>query len=172
MIKPVIHEAKFVDKADAAINSMVLREIFRHTRTSGDKSRGRRIFRHMPEVWRVRIEDQHEKGEDAPHYILDVGVGDCGENCRGLLYSVAYCDYRSVLEGDDNNTIKNNAILINPGKYLISIWLPDKGYKEKKFNKFAVAINDAYYRAMVATLPNYMILTKKLYYECEIILHL
>ena len=166
MVKPVIHEAKFVDKADTAINSMVLREIFRHTRVSGDCSL-KACFRHMPEKWRVRIEDMHEKGEDSPHYILDVGVGECGEGCRKLIYSVAYCDYRSVLEGDDDNAIRSNTILINPGKYFIYISLPNKGYDEKKFNEFAVAVNNAYYSAMAAALPNYMILTKEICYECE-----
>ncbi|MBR5389603.1 hypothetical protein IK146_03530 [Candidatus Saccharibacteria bacterium] len=117
----------------------------------------------MQKVWGIRIEDQHDKGESEPHYILEVGLGDYKVKTRHALYSVTYCDYRSVLKGEEEG-VEENSILLNPGKYMIHIWLPENENKTT-FSSFANKVNHAYYDAMKEALPNYAILADEIYYE-------
>ena len=157
MVNPVIHEAKFADKADAAINSEVLRLIFMHTRV------GRMVFHNdaypyfseTQKVWGVRIEDKHDKGEKTPHYILEFGAGDY-KKCRHEAFSVTYSDYLSKLK----KSPAQNTIEVNPGKYTIHLWLRYDNIET--FQDFAKVVNDAYYNAMVIALPAYAILTDRM----------
>ena len=103
----------------------------------------------------VRIEDKHDKGEKGPHYILEVGVGEY-KDLEHAAFSVTYYDYRSVLKGRSKKIARND-ILLNPGKYILHIWLP-RNYREDTFRDFAKAVDSAYYNAMIETLPNYEIL--------------
>ncbi|MBR3319195.1 hypothetical protein IKG06_01660 [Candidatus Saccharibacteria bacterium] len=168
MERPVIQEAIFVDAADAAINSMVLREIYRQLKV-GDRMpkrapHGYCQFTRMPEVWGVRIEDQHDSGEETPHYVLEVGFGEYKQHCLRNVYHVNYCDYRSVLKGEEKD-IAENCILVNPGRYTITIWLLRNRCTDRQIDGVADAVNDAYYNAMVVALPNYAILTERIVYE-------
>lgn len=161
MLIPKIVETKFVDKADSAINSDVLRGIFYHTLVSRP-ALGYNYESRMPyfqnqrlTAWGVRIEDKHDKGEKTPHYVLEVGI-EGYKNLQHAAFSVTYCDYRSVLKGRSKKIAKND-ILLNPGEYIIHIWLP-RDYDEDSFMGFARVVSSVYYDAMIKALPNYEIL--------------
>ena len=153
--------AFFADSADAAINSMVLRSIFMHTRESCIVPGHEDLEPCFPEIlssWGVRIEDQHSNTEDAPHYVLEVGAGLYRELCVVAVFAVQYCDYHSVLESEG---AEKNDIVRSPGQYTITVWLPNK-YKEM-LEKFAGIVNGAYYEAMEKALPAYAILVSEMY---------
>ena len=157
---PTIREAKFFDTPDAAINSKVLRTIFWEFRVSPSGYGAGSDFPvlvHRPEVWGVCIEDQHNN-ENVPHYILKVGDGDFEKDCQERAYIAKYCDYHSILKDD----LTGDNIHMDPGHYIIRVWMP---YSEKDiqcFDMMADRIECAYRHAVVEALPDYEILTEKL----------
>ncbi len=155
MKHPVILESYYFSKPDAAINSKVLRAIFDYIMRV-DYDADADSFTGMYEHWRIRIEDQHDKGEDKPHYVLDVGSDNC-EDLPHYAYSVRYCDYHTKYAMDKYG----NEIEIAPGRYTITIWV-SAPHSDDRAGEIADDVADAYYEAMVDELPEYEIIISEM----------
>lgn len=160
---PRIHKSVFVDEADAAINSDVLRAIFESVTMSYDPKDD--VFFSNPDEWGVSIEDIHDD-EENPHYILTVGTEQF-EKLPVQSYVVRYCDYHSVqaesLKAESHFILSESHIDVDPGRYYIRIWLPED-YRNI-WNRIAGKVEKAYYDAMVKYLPDYAILTSRPMYS-------
>ena len=156
MKHPVVSDSYFFGAPDAAINTAVLRAIFELMVVRYDPDTD--TFVSEPGGWGYRIEDQHDD-EAAPHYRLEVGMGDYKKSNRHTFH-VRYCDFHSILGGNLVGTTIDTA----PGEYRITTWLPSvEGVdKDRLANEMADAVDEAYYNAMVRALPDYEILKSEL----------
>ena len=147
---PVVYNpTKFDPSMDIGINSRVIRSIFEIMWVTYRPGEGFTAGFN----WRVAIRDRHDDEEDF-HYVLELGEGPIIEDYSHGRCGVAYVDYHSVPEA---------VVKMAPGKWLIEIWIEPKASMDSQLLRYAEKINAAYVDAMRAELPDYEILSSRLY---------
>ena len=151
MVTPKIVRSVFDPKMDRPINTRVLRAIYKIMEVKYYAIDDRFTAAPRFKWWGISIEDQHDKGETEPHYILKVGEGNF-ETEKPITLYVRYCDNHSL----DKKTKKGESkIKLDPGTWKISVWVP----REVMGRDIALAVNEAYEQVMIDTLSDYEILT-------------
>ncbi|MBR5027393.1 hypothetical protein IKX64_02300, partial [Candidatus Saccharibacteria bacterium] len=131
MVTPKIIQSVFDPKMDPPINTRVLRAIYENMGVEYCEIEDRFTAAPRFKCWGISIEDQHDKGEPEPHYILKVGEGDFEAYKPTVLY-VRYCDNHSTKTQKGVGKIK-----LDPGTWKIRVWA-SKNYLNKDI---ALAIN-------------------------------
>lgn len=154
MKRPYVR-CKYEPEMDKPINSFLLMQIFRIMKVK---------YVHEEDAftngcsWKVEIRDQHDHNEPSPHYILEVGEGDVSDiECK--TFDTRYCDYYSCGYVEQKSVIETN-----PGKWSISIWVPQKFfmYSHDDIEDLAIEIDGAYKEAMNKALPDYFIASSRI----------
>lgn len=146
---PVVYDHKFDPGMDIGINSRVIRSIFDIMGVTYRLGEG---FTAGFD-WRVAIKDRHDDEEDY-HYVLELGEGPIIEDYSYGKFWAAYVDYHSVPEV---------VVKMAPGMWFIEIWIEPKASMDNQLLRCAEKINAAYVDAMRAELPDYEILSSRLY---------